>query len=415
MRDDCVYRSMFTPVKASGVDDPPRRFLQFGQTPGRVRPKMTGTPKKEVLQLERAGKETWMLDKEALILKDWVKAHIAMKRYMRHPTLRSSLEFKDSSNIDHQNMFNFLSRTYVREYKETYEKRFGLFLKDKSPPDHCLVQSPGTCVLFSILNLYLVRSSEFVTHLDFVKGLCDALHPFQTFTLTPPETRHVLSETEFQQLNTMLTIKNKEKREELLKEQFGRRADDAADPQASNDQGEWAKFDTLFAAFVTAYGVVHTSSTWKDGEKDLDSLNFSAAVHVLLPHFSIHTIKPSTSLGLSVETIQDLMTLDFFLKAPAIRGEFGCVLVQSDVELFDDSGNMRTADELKTAREDHIRNDVSTAAGMRHAFMYHTVSGSVRVYDSWDGTISTWGRGRNTKWNGLGKPDTWIVYAYAKK
>lgn len=421
---DCVYRANpFTPANSAMPQTPVQhlpkhRFLP--QTPWKqVRlfksePTPAKTPKREVVELERSGKKKWMIDKEALILKDWVKSHLAMKRYMRHPEMRRDLEFKEPSDIEHQNMFNFLSRKYVWNYKDAYEERLNLFLKGKPLPEYCLTQSPGTCVLFSILNLYLVNPGIFQEHLPFVQGLCAALHPFPvaTPTLTPPETKHMLSDEQYTALETIMKkeIKIVEVRQRLVREQFTRQS---PTKQEDEDSGKWREFEKEFAAFVAAYANKHDKQSWKDGEENLDTLNFTVAVNVLLPDFSIHTIQPVTSHEINVSEIFKFMTLAEFLNT--VNGKAGCVLVQSDVELLDKDGKRMkvTDDEVRQAREDQIRQSTSTEAASRHAFMYHrTGRGSLHVYDSWDGTISTWGRGN--KWNGLGSPQTWIVYAYAQ-
>lgn len=441
MRDNCVYRSdgHTTPVRpappvreTSSATSPLRvvRLLQAGLTPAKpkLRPIVTGTPKKEVVALERkrAGE---LPNKDALILKDWVKSHLAMKRHMRHPKLRNVLEFKNSREIEHQNMFNFLSRTYVSRYKDWYEQRLGLFLQGKPLPRHCLTQSPGTCVLFAILNLYLVHPAVFDDgpHLPFVEGLCAALHPFpDDIQLIHPETQHMLSHTQHVELEKAAfenEIQGKSKKNDskgerlktLLQAQF-KKHESPDEGQQEADTKAWATFEEQFQAFLNAYGKYHKQANWKDGERNLDSLNFSYAVYILLPKFSIHTIQPTTSSGVPVTKIDDLMTLGTFLVTASTRGERGCVLVQSDAELLDKNGNRRKVsdEEVKQARETQIRDATSTEAAQRHTFMYSADQGTLRVYDPWDGTISTWGiRQDSKKWYGLGNPETWIVYAYA--
>lgn len=420
MRDADVYRSSssdwLTPIKAT-LARPLRlgRMRQLNIDAGNGKKvtqyRVTGTPSKAYKESKDIA--TTYYDKEALTLKDWLDAHLALKRHLRHVIRRNEFNFKDSSDLEHSNMFRFLSREYVQRYAKDYDIFLRCYLTNQARPRYCLVQTPGSCVLFSILNLY-----SLVYNLDetlpsehmFAKRLCEAFHPFRV-SLQAPEEKEILTADAMEKLKTA-EEKNGTFNEDLFQHHFATTAGTTEETQnfQENSKQVLHEYQKLRSKELT------------DEEKEFDSLNFGIMVFILLGK-KVHTVRPEKfPIQIREDLKIDIQTLETFLVTllSQEKDTYGCILVEADVQIYDENGEVKKKVEESTIREEREKRfttDGQTSAEDRHAITYHKQGRNVYVYDSWDGTISELRRSRGTlsgDWKGLGKPKTWIVFAYVQ-
>lgn len=386
------------------------------------------------------------LELEALRLSHWIDSHIAMQRSTADEVKLAKLsrELKH----EHENLWLYLPSSYVERY---IAARSG---KVKSNV-YCLTQTPGTCVMFSLLNVMRIFRKPLTYKMHQLGHiLCDIFDPFNKEPLYPI----VLNAEQNSEIGGT-TVRayvgeDADKMSKKLKGQFDRRLQDLTsefqhryhrvrkltdlenNPDASSHPLPATPTPSVGSpelSFQTPEARVSRNSP-KD-LTDFDDLNLMQTASIMFLNnvdleFCSHIQYPKSKYVLHGErrcTIlgDEFQTILEWVKTRADKGVWGVLLVQADVKSPKRGG--RTA--LVQARKQLLLNkeregrthadngeefEGTDSADDRHAIAYIREGKMLRWYDSWRG--SSWTTNTNSivdsAWKGINHPNTHVIFSW---